>query len=98
MLTLSSCSHSRLEPEETQIMLSKSLFLTVLPMVMAFVAGAVLPFQATTNAAVGRALGYPLWAALISLVISAIVVIAALLILKVQAPDIGRALRGAWWV
>ena len=79
-------------------MLSKSLFLTVLPMVMAFVAGAVLPFQATTNAAVGRALGHPLWAALISLVISAIVVIAALLILKAQAPDIGRALRGAWWV
>jgi transporter family-2 protein len=65
---------------------------------MAFVAGAVLPFQATTNAAVGRALGHPLWAALISLVISAIVVIAALLILKVQAPDIDRALRGAWWV
>jgi transporter family-2 protein len=79
-------------------MLSKSLFLTVLPMAMAFVAGAVLPIQATSNAAVGRALGHPLWAALTSLVISAFVVIAALLILKVQAPDIGRALRGAWWV
>jgi len=79
-------------------MLSKSLFLTVLPMAMAFVAGAVLPIQAASNAAVGRALGHPLWAALTSLVISAFVVIAVLLILKVQAPDIGRALRGAWWV
>jgi bacterial/archaeal transporter family-2 protein len=79
-------------------MLSKSLFLTVLPMAMAFIAGAVLPFQSTSNAAIGRALGHPLWAALTSLLISAIVVIATLLVLKVQAPDIGRALRGAWWV
>ena len=79
-------------------MFSKSLFITVLPMAMAFVAGAVLPFQATSNAAVGKALGHPLWAALTSLVVSAVVVIAALLILKVQAPDIGSALRGAWWV
>lgn len=79
-------------------MLSKSLFITVLPMAMAFVAGAVLPFQATSNAAVGKALGHPLWAALTSLVVSAIVVIAALLILKVQAPSISRALDGSWWI
>lgn len=79
-------------------MLSKSLLLTALPMAMAFIAGAVLPFQATSNAAVGRALGHPLWGALVSLSVSAVVVIAALIILKVQAPDIGQALRSAWWV
>jgi transporter family-2 protein len=79
-------------------MLSKSLFLTVLPMAMALIAGAVLPFQSTSNAAIGRALGHPLWAALTSLLISAVVVTATLLVLKVQTPDIGRALRSAWWV
>lgn len=79
-------------------MLSKSLLLSTLPMAMAFMAGAVLPFQATSNAAVGRALGHPLWGALVSLAVSTLVVIAALIILKVQAPEIGRALRGAWWL
>jgi hypothetical protein len=39
----------------------------------------------------GEHWGHPLWAALISLVISAIVVIAALLILKVQACSYRRS-------
>ena len=39
-------------------MFSKSMLLLVLPGAMALLAGAVLPFQAASNAAVGRALGH----------------------------------------
>ncbi|MFP3499326.1 EamA-like transporter family protein, partial [Pseudomonas sp. SIMBA_059] len=39
-------------------MFSKSMLLLVLPLALALFAGAVLPFQATANAAVGRALGH----------------------------------------
>lgn len=38
-------------------MFSKAMILSFIPAVMAFLAGAVLPFQATSNGAVGKALG-----------------------------------------
>lgn len=79
-------------------MFSKSMLLLALPMVMALLAGAVLPFQAAGNAAVGRALGHWLWGAFTSLTVSSLVVIAALLILRVPAPDMGKALQGPWWL
>ncbi|MEX5624196.1 DMT family transporter, partial [Pseudomonas syringae] len=62
-------------------MFSKTLCLLVLPFALALLAGAVLPFQAAGNAAVGRALGHWLWGACTSLTVSSLVVIAALLIL-----------------
>ncbi|HEN8800960.1 TPA: DMT family transporter [Pseudomonas putida] len=79
-------------------MLSKPMILLVLPVAMALVAGAVLPFQAAGNAAVGRALGHWLWGAFTSLTVSSVVVIAALLVLRVPAPDLGKALQGPWWL
>lgn len=42
-------------------MFSKSMLLLALPVAMALLAGAVLPFQAAGNAAAGRALGHWLW-------------------------------------
>nr|WP_218584542.1 DMT family transporter [Pseudomonas sp. CM25] len=74
------------------------MILLVLPVAMALVAGAVLPFQAAGNAAVGRALGHWLWGAFTSLTVSSVVVIAALLVLRVPAPDLGKALQGPWWL
>ncbi|HDS1708503.1 DMT family transporter [Pseudomonas putida] len=79
-------------------MFSKSMLLLVLPVAMALLAGAVLPFQAAGNAAVGRALGHWLWGAFTSLTVSMLVVIAALLIIRVPAPDMGKALQGPWWL
>ncbi|MDF3928392.1 DMT family transporter [Pseudomonas putida] len=79
-------------------MFSKSMLLLVLPVAMALLAGAVLPFQAAGNAAVGRALGHWLWGAFTSLTVSILVVIAALLIIRVPAPDMGKALQGPWWL
>lgn len=79
-------------------MLSKSMVLLGIPVAMALLAGAVLPFQAAGNAAVGRALGHWLWGAFTSLTVSTVVVIAALLILRVPTPDLGKALQGPWWL
>ena len=79
-------------------MFSKVLALALIPVGTALLAGAVLPFQAASNAAVGRALGHPLWGALTSLLVSAVVVLVALLVLRVSAPDIGKALQGSWWL
>lgn len=79
-------------------MFSKTLCLLALPFALALLAGAVLPFQAAGNAAVGRALGHWLWGAFASLSVSSLVVIAALLILRVPAPDLGKAMQGPWWL
>ncbi|WP_429414410.1 DMT family transporter [Pseudomonas plecoglossicida] len=79
-------------------MSNKTLLLAFLPSLMALVAGAVLPFQAAANAAVGRALGHWLWGAFTSLTVSSLVVVAALLVLRVPMPDLGKALQGPWWL
>lgn len=76
------------------VMFSKSLIFVLLPIVLALIAGAVLPFQAAGNAAAGKALGHWLWGAFASLAVSAVVVITALLVMRIPAPDIGKALQG----
>jgi len=68
------------------------------PMVIALVAGAVVPFQAASNAALGRALGHPLWATLSSLAVSVLVIVPLMVLLRVPAPALGAAAQGpAWW-
>jgi len=79
-------------------MVNKALLIAFLPLVLALLAGVVLPYQAASNASVGRALGHWLWGAFTSLTVSSVVVIAALLILRVPMPDLGKALQGPWWL
>lgn len=79
-------------------MFSKALLLSIIPAVMAFAAGAVLPFQATSNGAVGKALGHPLWGAMVSLFVSMMVLLPVLWLLKVPFPRLGHALQGPWWM
>ncbi|NER61073.1 DMT family transporter [Pseudomonas sp. MAFF212428] len=79
-------------------MFRKAAALVLIPSATALLAGALLPFQAASNAALGKALGHPLWGALTSLMVSAVVVVIALLALRVAAPDISRALQGSWWL
>jgi bacterial/archaeal transporter family-2 protein len=79
-------------------MVNKALLIAFLPLLLALFAGIVLPYQAASNAAVGRALGHWLWGAFTSLTVSSVVVIAALLILRVPMPDLGKALQGPWWL
>lgn len=53
---------------------------------VAVIAGALVPLQAGSNAELGRALGHPLWATLVSLVVSIFVVIPIVLAMQTQAP------------
>ncbi|GAB2601510.1 DMT family transporter [Nitrincola alkalisediminis] len=53
---------------------------------VAVIAGALVPLQAGSNAELGRALGHPLWATLVSLVVSIFVVIPIVLAMQAQAP------------
>jgi transporter family-2 protein len=63
----------------------------------ALVAGALVPFQAGSNAALGRTLGHPLWATLVSLLISLLVLLPVLLSLRVPAPLFGHASQLPLW-
>ncbi|MGP8431783.1 DMT family transporter [Paraburkholderia fungorum] len=65
---------------------------------IAIVAGALVPFQAGSNAALSRALGHPLWASLASLVVSILVVLPALFALRVPVPSIGQAAQASAWL
>lgn len=64
---------------------------------LAMLAGAVVPFQAGANAALGRNLGHPLWATLASLAVSAVLASLVMLLWRVPAPDVGLAMRGPGW-
>jgi transporter family-2 protein len=65
---------------------------------VAVLAGAGIPFQAGANAALGRMLGHPLWATLISLGVSAAVIIPIMLAMRVPWPALDEGLKGPWWL
>jgi len=72
-------------------------FAALLFAVAALIAGAIVPFQAGSNAALGRALGHPLWATATSLVVSLLVMLPLLLALRVPAPALAPAAQLPAW-
>lgn len=64
----------------------------------ALFSGILIPLQAGANAALGRSLGHPLWAALVSLAVSTICILPALLILRVSAPTLDGVSREPGWI
>ena len=78
-----------------------SFFSGILPVLIALIAliaGAAVPFQATSNAALGRALGHPLWSTFASLLVSLLVLIPLLWLMRPTAPNISLAIQGPWWL
>lgn len=70
-----------------------------LPVLIAALAGAMIPLQAGANAALARTLGHPLWATLVSLLVSLAVVVALMLALRVGPPPAGWTTGPAWiWI
>lgn len=63
----------------------------------ALVAGALVPLQAVSNAALGRSLGHPLWATLVSLFVSTLVVIPLIIALRVPMPSINQTAHMPLW-
>jgi len=67
--------------------------------VCAFFAGAIVPVQAVSNAVLARHLGHPLWASLVSLLISIIVLAPLLFIFKVPKPVLSAdLLHQPFWI
>lgn len=72
-------------------------FTTTALALAALVAGALVPFQAGSNAALGRALGHPLWATVASLLVSLLVVLPVALFLRAPAPQLVQAGQLPLW-
>ncbi|WP_010138486.1 DMT family transporter [Oceanicola sp. S124] len=65
---------------------------------IAVLAGAAVPFQGGANAALGRALGHPLWATLASLAVSALCILPVLVLLRAPLPVPGGLAGQPKWI
>ncbi|MFJ9993919.1 DMT family transporter [Pseudomonas putida] len=72
-------------------------FSAILPLLIALLAGAAVPFQAGSNAALGRLLGHPLWAAGVSLLVSLMMLVPALLLMRAPMPQLQNLAQAPWW-
>ncbi|WP_312156203.1 DMT family transporter [Pseudomonas sp.] len=69
----------------------------LLPLLVAVLAAAAVPFQAGSNAALGRWLGHPLWAAGVSLLVSLLMLVPALLVMRAPLPQLQSLAQAPWW-
>jgi len=67
-------------------------------LLLAVVAGAVVPFQSAINANLGRGLGHPLWATLASLLVSIVVLLPILLTLRLPLPSLAFISKAPLWM
>lgn len=67
-------------------------------MLIALLAGSAVPFQAASNAVLGKILGHPLWATLVSLAVSAALVVPTLWLMRAPAPLTAQLTHAPWWV
>ncbi len=58
--------------------------------IIALVTGVLVPFQATNNTELGRSLGRPLWATVVSLFISVLIAIPVILAVRVPIPILNQ--------
>jgi len=65
---------------------------------VAVLAGAILPIQASMNAKLGRAVGDPVYAALISFVIGTVGLIAYVLFAKTELQEITKVSSLEWYI
>ncbi|MEB0227424.1 DMT family transporter [Pseudomonas sp. 10S4] len=66
--------------------------------VLAVIAGAVVPFQSAINANLGRGLGHPLWATLASLLVSIVVLLPVMLALRLPLPSLAFITKAPLWM
>jgi len=70
----------------------------VILLVLAALGGSAITVQAGLNAQVGRMLGHPLWATLVSLTVSVISIVPILVIFRVTPPNLSSLDSAPWWV
>lgn len=64
----------------------------------ALLVGAMVPLQAGSNAALARGLGHPLWATLISLLVSVVVLLPLLISFRVNMPQWSQTAQLPLWM
>ena len=67
-------------------------------LLLAVVAGAVVPFQSAINANLTRGLGHPLWATLASLLVSIVVLLPSMLALRLPLPSVAFISKAPLWI
>ncbi|MGE8151412.1 DMT family transporter [Pseudomonas vancouverensis] len=67
-------------------------------MVLAMIAGAVVPFQSAINLNLGRGLGHPLWATLASLLVSIVVLLPVMLAMRLPLPTLAFISKAPLWM
>ena len=67
-------------------------------LVGAALVGVVVPLQAGVNSQLGRALGHPMWAILVSLIVAFSVTLPVLLLMRLPAPALASAAAQPGWV
>jgi len=67
-------------------------------LLLAVIAGAVVPFQSAINANLGRGLGHPLWATLASLLVSILVLLPIMLAMRVPLPSVAFINKAPLWM
>ena len=67
-------------------------------LLLAVIAGAVVPFQSAINANLGRGLGHPLWATLASLLVSILVLLPIMLAMRVPFPSVAFISKAPFWM
>lgn len=79
-------------------MISKALFPVIAPFGMALLAGAFVSIQAGANSSLGRALGHPLWAAVVSLLVSTTVLLIIVAFMRIPLPMVRVLSNAPWWL
>lgn len=78
--------------------MQNSMFLSnLLLFLVVIVAGALVPFQAGSNATLGKTLGHPLWATSISLMVSVIVTLGIIALFGIRKPEISGIFNMPLW-
>lgn len=67
-------------------------------LLLAVIAGAVVPFQSAINANLGRGLGHPLWATLASLLVSILVLLPIMLAMRLPFPSVAFISKAPLWM
>ncbi|MBH8610777.1 DMT family transporter [Pseudomonas mohnii] len=67
-------------------------------LLLAVIAGAVVPFQSAINANLGRGLGHPLWATLASLLVSILVLLPIMLAMRIPLPSVAFISKAPLWM
>ncbi|MHC8393324.1 DMT family transporter [Pseudomonas sp. LB3P93] len=67
-------------------------------LLLAVIAGAVVPFQSAINANLTRGLGHPLWATLASLLVSIVVVLPIMLAMRLPLPSLTFITKAPLWM